>query len=474
MPTHSFSELRGYQHRIIKRVLDSEIAAILVDMSLGKTVSLLTAVLQMFESGTLTRGVDAVLVIAPIRVARAVWAQEAADWDHLQGLKVSRILGSAAERVAAIKVKADVYVLNIENVTWFFQEAMPQYIKHYRQWPWKVLIVDESSKFKHNSTKRFAAIRHKLKWFRRRYLLTGTPRSKSLLNVWSQIYLLDEGARLGTSFNRFKERFFMAIDYERRTWEPRQGADEYVQNLIRDITLRLDAADWLQLPRVPEPSIVWVDLEPRERAMYDQFEREMFTQLDANTDLMVFNAATVSGKCHQMANGAVYYDPLVRDRYKVIHDLKLDALEEVLAECQGNVMIAYQFRHDLERIRERLHPIKVPTLKDDTEYTIDQWNKGKIPYLGVQPASVAHGLNLQFGGHTITYFALTWVTEDFIQMIYRLRRPGQVSDFISLIPIMTRGTVDEAIYWSNRNNLRQERSFLDALNRYRAVKELLT
>lgn len=470
MTLHTQSELRLYQHKITDFMESHPMAAVFVDMSLGKTISTLTLIQRLFRSGELQPG-DAVLVIAPLRVARTVWHKEAADWDHTASLRVSRILGSVKQRVAAIKAHADVYVMNVENVQWFFNKAVPQYVKKYGKFPWKVLVLDESSKFKHSNTERFKAIRHKLKFFKRRYLLTGTPRTKTLLNLWSQIYILDEGARLGTSFGRFKERFFMSTDFERRSWEPRDGADAYVQNLIRDITIRMDADDWLQLPPVVMTS-VWVDLEPAERAVYDEFEREMFVKLDDTKDLIVFNAATVSGKCHQMANGAVYFDPDRRTDYHVIHDLKLDALDEVLAECMGNVMIAYNFKHDLERIRKRFGPI--PTLKDDTEHMVAEWNAGRIKHLAVHPQSVAHGLNLQFGGNTIVFFSETWSAENFLQLVFRLRRPGQQADHISLIFILTRDTVDEAILASNTAGVQSERAFLDALNRYRMIKELLS
>jgi SNF2 family DNA or RNA helicase len=473
---HLATELRHYQRdKAIPFLKERPHVALFMDMGLGKTVSVLTAVSEMFRDGQL-QPEDTVLVIAPLRVARGVWMQEARDWEHTQHLRVSRILGNERQRARAMRTRAHVHVINVENTQWLFRKALPQYVKKFGQFPYKMLVIDESSKFKHPNTERFKAIKPQLRHFQRKVLLSGTPAPQGLTNLWSQYYVLDEGARLGTAFDRYKFRFFVMVDAEGHKWEARAGALEYISDLVRDITIRMDAADYLELPELLV-NPVWVDLPERPRALYNQFERELFLQLDTVT-VEAFNAATLTGKCHQLANGAVYNDPEVRQDYTVFHDEKIDALEEVLDSEQSNVLVAYNFRHDLMRIQKMVHArfperrFEVFTSKGSDKMQ-DEWNDRKIDIMALNAQGAAHGVNIQYGGCAIAQFSQTWVNENYTQLIKRLQRSGQESKVVRLHQILARDTVDEAIRTSNRRNQRTERQFLDSLNLHRAMRELL-
>ena len=473
---HFEAELRHYQKdKAIPFLLDNPIVALFMDMGLGKTISVLTAVARMFLL-SLLEPQDAVLVLAPLRVARGVWMQEARDWEHTQHLKVSRVLGNERQRARALITPANIYVINIENTQWLFRKALPQLARKLGRFPFKMLVLDESSKFKHASTERFKAIKPHVKSFERRILLSGTPAPQGLTNLWSQYFLLDQGKRLGSAFDRYKFRFFIMVDAEGHKWEARAGALEYISNLVRDVTVRMDAADYLELPKLLV-NPVWVDLPPQPRELYEQFERELFLQLDTAT-VEAFNAATLTGKCHQLANGAVYNDPELRREYTIFHDEKIDALEEVLDSEQSNVLVAYNFRHDLMRIEKMVKAkfkdrrFEVFTSKGSDKMQ-DEWNDRKIDIMALNAQGAAHGVNIQYGGCAIAQFSLTWVNENYTQLIRRLQRSGQQSDHVRLHQIMTRDTVDEAIRRSNHHNQHLERAFLDSLNLYRAQRELL-
>lgn len=470
---HAYADLRAYQRdKAIPALMDHMTLALFMDMGLGKTISVLYAIEQLFLLGHLLAG-DAVVVIAPLRVARGVWLQEARDWDV--NLRVVRVLGSESQRWHALQRPADVYVINVENTQWLCRVAIPQLLKLRGKFPFRMMVIDESSKFKHRSTERFKALEHMVHHFERRVLMSGTPAPQGLTNLWSQYYLLDEGRRLGTSFDRYKFRFFVMVDHEGHKWEARSGAMEYISNLVRDITVRMDAEDYLQLPEVLE-NPVWVDLPQRARALYDQFEREMFLQLDTAT-VEAFNAATLTMKCQQLANGAVYNDEL-RKAFTVFHNEKVEALEEVLDSEQSHTLLAYNFVHDLERIKQLVgakfkdRRFEVFTSKSSDKLQ-DEWNDGKIDILALNAKGAAHGVNIQYGGSAITQFSLTWVNEDYRQLIKRLQRSGQQSHTVRLHRIMTRDTVDEAIRISNNRNERLQRSFLDSLNLHRQMRELI-
>lgn len=474
---HDVTELRVYQsEKAVPFLVDHPFAALLMDMGLGKTIAVLTALLA------LTAYLPAI-VIAPLRVARGVWYQEARDWTHTAHLRVVRVLGNEAQRMRALLTPADVYVINVENTAWLFRKAIPELVKALGRWPFPWLILDECSKFKHAGTERFKAIRYNLDRFQRRTIMSGTPAPQGLMNLWSQYYIVDEGQRLGDSVDRYKFRFFapvarLEIDGEAFKWEARAGAMEYISNLVRDVTLRLDAEDYLQLPPVLENRIE-VELPPRVRALYDQFERDMWIQLDNAVEVAAMNPAVLTQKCHQLANGAVYNDPLLRTEYTVFHDEKIAALEEVLVSEESNVLLAYNFRHDLWRIQKLMRE-KFPDRRfevfsgKESDKLQDEWNEGRIDVMGLNARSAAHGINIQYGGSAITQFSLTYVNEDYRQLIKRLQRSGQRDANVRLHRIMAKDTVDESIRISNNRHENTQRQFVDSLNLYRAMKELLS
>jgi SNF2 family DNA or RNA helicase len=474
--------MRAYQRdKAVPFVLTHPLAALFMDMGLGKTIVVLTAILEMFRLGIFA-ATDAVLVIAPLRVAKGVWAQEAQDWSHTTSLRIARVVGDVKQRLAALHRPAQIYVINVESTQWFFRVAVPALVKALGRFPFRMLVIDESSKFKHPDTERFKALEPMLPMFDRRLIMSGTPVPQGLMNLFGQMVIVDRGQRLGTSKDRFKFRFFAPVarlDFAENAykWEARAGAMEYVSNLIRDVALRMDAEDYLQLPPVLEND-VWVDLPPEPRRLYDQFERDMFLQLDA-IQVEAFNAATLTQKCHQLANGAVYNDPEIRREYTVFHDEKTRALEDTLDSEESNVLLAYSFRHDLARITQlaktkfKDRRFEVFTSKNSVKLQ-DEWNAGKVDILALNAQSAAHGVNIQYGGSAITQFSRTWSNEDFRQLIKRLQRPGQAASTVRLHNIMARDTIDEAIRLSNNRNERGQRGFLDSLNLHRATRELLS
>jgi SNF2 family DNA or RNA helicase len=287
----------------------------------------------------------------------------------------------------------------------------------------------------------------------------------SLLEIWPQIYVLDEGKRLGTSHTRFKARFFEQDDYMGYKWTPRAGAVEYVLRLVQDLVLRLDAADWVKLPKII-PTPIPIALPDNVVKLYRRHEREMFIELMNNKTVTAATAATLSMQCQQIANGAVYNDERDHTAWTHLHDAKLEALDEIIESHQGqSIMVAYWFKHDLERLRKR-YPKARLLGKEDSKRTVDDWNAGRIPLLFVQPRSSGHGLNMQHGGHILVWFSLTWSLEAHDQLIGRLRRPDQKSESILVLYLIARNTVDEAVMEAISAKDHSQRTVLNALRAY--------
>ena len=393
-----------YQAYCIDYLLERPAAALWLKPGMGKTVTALTAADRLLYDYF---AVSKVLVIAPLRVAEDTWTRESAKWDHLQHLRVSRVLGSARERLAALAVEADVYCINRENVPWL--------VKLYGlAWPFELVIVDESSSFRNPSAQRFKALRKVRPLIKYIWELTGTPRPRSLLDLWAQVYLLDRGERLGKTMTEYKNRYFTPgrrngyVVYE---WTPRPGAEAEVYSKISDICVSMQARDYLKLPEL-------VALSPEARELYDRMERETILEL-AGEVIDAGSAAAVNGKLLQIAGGAVYDDDHVAHE---LHTAKLDALEDILEEANGEpVLVAYNFRHERDRILARFP--QAVQLKDSE--TIAAWNRGEIPVLLAHPAGAGHGLNLQDGGHIIVWFSPTYDQELIEQFIDRLYRQGQ-------------------------------------------------
>lgn len=415
-----------YQAYCIDYLLSHPAAGLFLKPGMGKTSTSLTAAERLmydrFE-------VSKVLVIAPLRVAEDTWSRESEKWDHLRHLRISKVLGSEKERLAALSVKADVYCINRENVPWL--------VKHYGlNWPFEAVIVDESSSFRNPSAQRFKALRKVRPLIRYIWELTGTPRPRSLLDLWAQIYLLDRGERLGKTMTEYKNRYFTPgrrngyVVYE---WIPRPGAEAEIYAKISDICVSMEAKDYLALPElVTTPRVV--PLSPEVREQYEQMEREAVLELPEDV-IDAGSAAAVNGKLLQIAGGAVYDED---HNVHELHAAKLDVLEDIMEEANGeSVLVAYWYKHERDRIMARFP--QAVQLKDSE--TIAAWNRGEIPMLLVHPAGAGHGLNLQDGGHIVVWFGPTYDGELNEQLIDRLYRQGQ-KETTSVIYLVAEGTVD--------------------------------
>ncbi len=373
------------------------------------------------------------LVIAPLSVAEKTWTDEIEKWDHLQHLTFSKVLGSPKQREEALFKKANVYLINRENVEWL--------VNYYqRKWPFKTVIIDELSSFKSSSAKRFKALRKVRPFMERVIGLTGTPSPNSLLDLWPQIYLLDQGERLGKTITQYRTKYFVPAQKNGHivySWQLIPGAEEAIYDKISDICVSMKAKDHLSLPPRTE-NIVPIELSNSSWKKYKELEREYVLELE-ESDVVASNAATLSNKLLQLSNGAIYDE---NGDGREIHQGKLDALERIIEDAQGqSILVFYQYKHDLERILARFKQAKVLNVSDGD---IQKWNEGKIPLLLAHPQSAGHGLNLQKGGHIIVWFGLTWSLEFYQQANARLDRQGQEQPVI-IHHLVTKGTIDEQV-----------------------------
>jgi SNF2 family DNA or RNA helicase len=444
---------RPYQLDAIKRGLALPAFALFLDPGMGKTSSTLEIVRELIQS----KQHKSALVIAPIRPARYTWPAETQKWAQFNNLRVSLVLGSLKQRRAALRAPAEIYVINPENVQWLYDElAAEQDPAARRQWftP-TILVVDESTKFKNPQAKRFKALKDMLPLFKRRYILTGAPAPQSLQDLWSQVYLLDAGARLGRSITAFRKRFFDEVipfpGASFSEWVLREGADVEIFDRIAPLSIRLDSREHLAMP---ELVINKVDVELPEGAarVYAKLERDFVAGI-ADGKVTAANAAAASMKLRQIANGTVYYTDEEAGQGGAVgevHDAKIEALVDLVEEQSGQpLLVAVAFKHEVVRIREAIGgdvPYLgggVPTKEADD--IIASWNRGEIPVLLAHPTSVAHGLNLQSGGHSLAWFGLSWSLEEYIQMNGRVWRQGQKSPMVIVHHIIARNTIDEAI-----------------------------
>lgn len=422
---------RNYQSHTTEKIIVQLESGLFLDMGLGKTVSSLTAVDELIFDCLLE---DFVLIIAPKNVAVNVWPDELAKWDHLKNLTYSVISGTEKQRKMALAKKARVYVIGRDNVVWLVSQ-------YQSSWPFRFVIIDELSSFKSSDSLRFKALKLIRPYIKRIVGLTGTPASNGLMDLWAQMYLLDKGERLGKFKTNYRDRFFEYNPYKKnlpngdilqRGWHPKEGAREKIYGLISDICISMKAEDYLDLPKVLFQDVV-VRLTDKDKQLYEQFEKESVLSFPDDDDLVTAaNRAALSGKLRQFANGAVYNDQNFDDEtgkpepksWRLIHDAKLDRLEEMVEALNGEpVFIAYAFKHDAERILARLAKYGARQMKGSQD--IRDWNEGKVPVLLAHPASAGHGLNLQFGGHHIIWFGVNWSLELYLQFNKRLDRPGQ-------------------------------------------------
>lgn len=421
-----------YQSRMTERILEQDRIGLFLSMGLGKTVITMTAIDELiydrFE-------IQRVLVIAPKRVAEDTWTREAAKWDHLQELRISPVLGSAKERTEALDADADLYVIGRDNVVWLVELLQ----KRRKGWPFDMIVIDELSSFKSPQAKRFRALRKAVPCAKRVVGLTGTPSPNGLMDLWAEIYLLDQGERLGRTIGWYRDEYFrpgLRNGYVVYKWEPRRGSREKIEKAISDICVSMSAEDYLELPERID-NVIPVRLSESEKLIYDQMERDQLLQLDEDETVVALNAAAVMSKLLQIANGAVYADggDVIR-----MHDRKAEALEEIVDTTDEPVLVFYSFRHDLEVIRERLPEARTLEGPED----IAAWNRGEIRVLLAHPASVGYGLNLQEGGHIIVWYGLTWSLELYQQANARLHRQGQDRPVI-VHHLIAEGTADEQV-----------------------------
>lgn len=421
----------AYQQAGIQWILDNPACALFWGMGCGKTVTTLTALDILLTLGEVHR----VLVIAPKRVAEDTWSKETAKWEHLQHLRIAKMTGSAKDRLAALAADADIYVINRENVQWLCEAC-----EQLKIWPWDTVVIDELSSFKSASAKRFKALRRFRGHMDRIIGLTGTPAANGLTDLWPQIYLLDRGERLERTLGAYRAKYFVPdrmsghIVYSYRL---KPGAEEMIYRAIGDICMSLRKEDVLQLPGQVYETIE-LSLPDAMLRQYRQFERDQVMRaMDDDGTIIAQNAAALTNKLLQYANGAIYDEG---HNVHHIHDVKLDALEELVEAANGEpVLVLYAYQHDAERIRQRITCRSLDTSND-----ISAWNRGEIPVALAHPASVGHGLNLQDGGHIIIWYGLTWSLELYQQANERLNRPGQ-QNVCRIYHLVVKGTHDERV-----------------------------
>lgn len=381
--------------------------------------------------------VHRILVIAPLRVARNTWSDEIEKWDHLHNLTFAIAVGSEKERLEALRKQADITMINRENLQWLIEKGGQPF-------EYDMVVIDELSSFKNHQAKRFKALmkeRHKVK---RIVGLTGTPSSNGLMDLFAEFKILDMGVRLGRFIGQYRNTYFKPdkvngpIVY---SYKPLPGAEDAIYEKISDITISMKAADHLKMPELVNTKYM-VHLSEKEKKKYEDMKAELVLELPEG-EITAANAASLSGKLSQMANGAVYADD---ESILPIHDRKLDALEDIIESANGKpLLIAYWFKHDLIRIEQRLAEKKIPFQKLDSDASMKKWNRGELPVALIHPASAGHGLNLQSGGSTLVWFGITWSLELYQQTVARLYRQGQSSRTVTVIHILTQGTVDEKI-----------------------------
>ena len=418
-----------YQRYAAEFITTHPIAALLLDMGLGKTSITLMAINDLlFDSFEIHK----VLVVAPLRVARDTWSAEIEKWEHLENLRYSAVIGTAQERISALSTPADIYIINRENLQWLVEESgLP--------FDFDMAVIDELSSFKNHQSKRFRAfmkVRPKLK---RIVGLTGTPAGNGLMDLFAEFKLLDMGERLGRLIGQYRNTYFQPdkrngmVIY---SYKPLPNAEQQIYDKISDITISMKAADNLKMPELISSEYT-VQLSDKEKEKYDRLKKDLIFSTEDN-EVTAANAASLSNKLSQMANGAVYSDD---ESVIQIHDRKLDALEDIIESMNGKpLLVAYWFKHDLERIRKRFEIREIKSSED-----ISDWNSGKIPVALIHPASAGHGLNLQSGGSTMVWFGLTWSLELYQQTNARLWRQGQTSDTVVIQHIIANGTIDEQI-----------------------------
>jgi SNF2 family DNA or RNA helicase len=420
------SDLHKYQNRTVAFIKDKRRVFLCIEMGLGKTVSTLTAISDLSDCFMINK----VLVIAPLRVAKSVWTNEVNEWEHLKHLNVVDCTGAENKRSAALMQPSQIFTINRENVKWLVDYMGDR-------WDFDFVVVDESSSFKNPTSQRFKALKKILPKTEYIVLLTGTPSPNGFLDLWSQVYLIDFGHSLSRTMTGYKQRFFES-DFMGYKFNLVKGADKIIQSLIRPFTLSLSTADYLELPERID-LYECVDMPTKSKTQYDEFERDLLIELDDDQEVLALSAATLANKLLQWSNGAVYVDD--KQNYVQTHNVKIDALIDIVESNDENMLVAYNYKSDLARIKKQF-PDAV--LLDKNQETINLWNEGKIKMLLAHPASAGHGLNLQKGGSLCVWFGLNWSLELYQQFNARLHRQGQTKP-VRIVHIVSNGTIDERL-----------------------------
>ncbi|HEO6275546.1 TPA: DEAD/DEAH box helicase [Streptococcus agalactiae] len=445
--------LHEYQEITKDFIIRTPYAAVILDMGMGKTATTLSAINElMFDRYEVSK----VLVIAPLRVANTVWSDEIEQWKELRHLRYAKIVGTPKQRRAALEKDADIYIVNRENLPWLVEQCSP-YFK------WDMVVIDELSSFKSWQSKRFKAFMAMRPYMKRIVGLTGTPSSNGLMDLFAEFKVIDGGERLGRFIGEYRSRYF---DEGRRNgnivyeYIPMDYAECQIYDKIDDITISMKAMDYLNMPELISTKRL-VYLTDKEKSDYKQFKKDYVLADLADGEVTAANAASLSNKLVQMANGAVYSD----DHQVVsLHDQKIDALEDIIEAANGEpVLVVYWFKHDLQRIEERLAKLKVNGTVLKTEEDICEWNKGKISVGLLHPASSGHGLNLQKGGHHLVWFGLTWSLELYQQTNARLWRQGQQAETVVIQHIVAEGTIDEEILKALENKDAQQSRLIESV-----------
>ena len=441
-----------YQRYAIEFIESHPIAAVILQMGLGKTVCTLTAIEHLMYD---TFEVSKVLIVAPLRVAKVTWSDEIDKWDHLSHLTYSVAVGSEKERLSALKKKADLYMINRENLQWLIEKSgLP--------FDYDMVVLDELSSFKSWQSKRFRAFMKVRPKVQRVVGLTGTPSSNGLMDLFAEFKCLDMGERLGRFITQYRSAFFIPDRMNGQvvySYKPRPFAEEEIYRRIGDITISMKALDHLKMPELIENRYP-VYMDDGEKQQYESMKKDLILPYLENEAITAANAAALSGKLCQMANGAVYSD---EGSVVHIHDRKLDALEDIIEAAQGPILLCYWFKHDLERITKKLDELKVEYARISSDGSIRMWNEGKFQVGLIHPASAGHGLNLQAGGNHIVWFGLTWSLELLEQTNARLWRQGQRAETVVVQYLVTAGTIDERILDAISKKEKDQNALIDAV-----------
>lgn len=395
------------------------------------------------------------MVIAPLRVARETWTAEVEKWKHLQHLKCSVAVGTVEERISALTAKADVYIINRENLQWLVEESGITF-------DFDMIVIDELSSFKNHNTKRFKAMLKVRPKVNRIVGLTGTPAANGLIDLWTQFRILDMGERLGRFISNYRNEYFVPDKRNGRvifSYKPLPHSEERIYEKISDITISMKATDHLNMPELVLSEYP-ITMSAQEKRHYDKLKKELVLNL-TDREVTAANAASLSGKLSQMANGAIYDDD---GNIYSVHEKKLDALEDIIEAANGKpLLVAYWFKHDLDRICERLNKLHILFSRLDTAESIKRWNCGELPVALIHPASVGHGLNLQSGGLTLVWFGLTWSLELYQQTVARLWRQGQTAQTVIVQHLISKDTIDERIMTALKKKELSQNSLIDAV-----------